>query len=55
MIQLGKTDTKALIRFLKDAEAFYREHACNTRQQDRARLLLKMRHKLERKLTKTNI
>lgn len=51
---LSKTDTNQLCRYLRDAAAFYRRHASNTREQDRARLILKMLHKIEKKLIKAN-
>ena len=50
MINLSKTDAGRLCRYLKDAATFYRKHAVSIREQDRARLLLRLMHKIERKL-----
>lgn len=54
MIELSKTDTSQLCRYLKDAVAFYRKHASSIREQDRSRLILKLLHKIERRITKAN-
>ena len=54
MIELSKTDTSQLCRYLKDAAAFYRKHAASIREQDRSRLLLRFLHKIERKIHKAN-
>ena len=54
MINLSKTDTGKLCRYLTDAAAFYRRHAVSIREQDRARLLLRLLHKIERKISKNN-
>ena len=53
-MHLSKTDTNNLCRYLSDAVAFYRQHATSIKEQDRARLLLKMLHKIERKNNKDN-
>ena len=54
MITLSKTDTGRLCRYLKDAAKFYKKHASGTREEDRARLLLRLMTKIEKKLIKTN-
>ena len=50
MITLSNTDASRLCRWLDDAVSFYRHHATSIREQDRARLLLKMKKKIERKI-----
>lgn len=54
MIELSKTDVSKLCRYLADAVSFYRKHAVSVREQDRARLLLRFLHKIERRIKTTN-
>ena len=49
-MQLGKSDTNKLCRYLRDAIVFYRHHAVSVREQDRARLLSVMLHKIEKRV-----
>lgn len=49
-MNLSKSDTSKLCRYLRDAIAFYRHHAVSVREQDRARLLSVLLHKIERKI-----
>lgn len=53
-MNLSKSDTSKLCRYLRDAIAFYRHHAVSVREQDRARLLSVLLHKIERKIQTPN-